>query len=270
MSINQLNFNGMTKVDVAIKRIQSFEPKEGYYLAFSGGKDSIVTKELCNMAGVKYDAHYNVTTVDPPELLQFIKEHHSDVKWEKARYKDGTMITMWNLIPKRRLPPTRVARYCCQELKEGGGEGRFVITGVRWDESVRRRATRGGLEMGINKSRRELLDPDNPDNEEMVRICPTKGKHILNPIIDWSDSDVWEFIKTYNLPYCELYDKGFKRLGCIGCPMSTHQKEELEQYPKYKANYLKAFQRMLDLMNENELKPKWQTPEEVMAWWVKL
>lgn len=55
----------------------------------------------------------------------------------------------------------------------------------------------------------------------------------------------------------------------VGCPMSTHQKEELEKYPKYKANYLKAFQRMLDLMNENELKPKWQTPEEVMAWWVK-
>lgn len=271
MSIFQLDIYGNTKLDTAIKRIKTFEPKDdGYYLAFSGGKDSIVVKELCNMAGVKYDAHYNVTTVDPPELVKFIKEKHPDVKWEKARYKDGSMITMWNLIPKRRLPPTRIARYCCRELKEGGGQGRFVITGVRWDESVRRKAKRGGLEVGDNKGKRELLDPDNPDNEEMVRICPTKAKHILNPIIDWTDGEVWEFIKEFNVPYCELYDKGYKRLGCVGCPMSSHQKEELEAYPKYKQNYLRAFKRMLDGMIRDGYSVKWKTPEEVMEWWTKL
>lgn len=75
----------------------------------------------------------------------------------------------------------------------------------------------------------------------MVRICPTKGKHIINPIIDWEEDDVWEFIKAYNVPYCTLYDKGYKRLGCIGCPMSTNKKNELEAYPKYKQAYIRAF-----------------------------
>lgn len=70
MSIHQLNFSGKDKVEVAIDRLKSFEPEEGYHLAFSGGKDSVVIKALADMAQVKYDAHYNLTSVDPPELVQ--------------------------------------------------------------------------------------------------------------------------------------------------------------------------------------------------------
>lgn len=76
--IGQLNMSGLDKVETAIKRLQTFEPPEGYYLAFSGGKDSAVIKALADMAGVKYDAHYNLTSVDPPELVKFIKDFHSD------------------------------------------------------------------------------------------------------------------------------------------------------------------------------------------------
>jgi phosphoadenosine phosphosulfate reductase len=53
----------------AIANIQKYEPIEGYYLAFSGGKDSQVIYDLVKKAGVKYDVHFHFTTVDPPELL---------------------------------------------------------------------------------------------------------------------------------------------------------------------------------------------------------
>ena len=129
--LSQLNISGLDKVQVAIKRLQLFEPPEGYYIAFSGGKDSCVVKALADMAGVKYDAHYKHTLVDPPELIYFIREHHPDVKIEYPHYQDGTRITMWNLIPKKKIPPTRLVRYCCKFLKESGGEGRFTVTGVR-------------------------------------------------------------------------------------------------------------------------------------------
>lgn len=262
--IEQLNVYGKNKVEVAIERLKLFEPPEGYYLAFSGGKDSVVIKALADMAGVKYDAHYSHTSVDPPDLIRFIKDAHPDVIIEYPRYKDGTRITMWNLIPKKKMPPTRIVRYCCDQLKETGGNGRFIITGVRWTESVRRKSNRAGLEIEKGKKLIEHYDPDNPPDEHLYRTCPTKGKRILNPIIDWTTEDVWEFIHRYNVAYCTLYDEGCARLGCIGCPMSAKQSEELEKYPKYKQAYIRAFDRMLKSGKEYE----WKSGEEVMEWWL--
>ena len=153
--IHQLNIYGKDKVQVAIERIKAFEPAEGYFVAFSGGKDSVVVKTLCDMAGVKYDAHYNVTSVDPPELVQFIKTCPG-VSFDKQYYEDGTPITMWNLIPKKKMPPTRLVRYCCEKLKEGSGEGRIVVTGVRWEESVKRKEQQGGITIIDKKAKKEL------------------------------------------------------------------------------------------------------------------
>lgn len=266
--IGQLNINGLDKVQTAIKRLQTFEPPNGYYLAFSGGKDSVVIKALADMAGVKYDAHYNHTSVDPPELIQFVKDMHPDVIFEYPTYSDGTRATMWNLIPKKKMPPTRGARYCCDVLKEGGGEGRFVITGVRWEESAKRK-NRGGLEVHKTSKKRDRLDPDNPENAHMTDYCPTKGKHILNPIIDWSTAEVWEFIKKYKIPYCILYDKGYARLGCIGCPMSTNRVTGLNEYPKFREAYLRAFDRMLKVRNKENMDTQWKNAYEVMKWWVE-
>lgn len=119
--IHQLDFNGLDKVEKAIKRLQAYEPPEGYYLCFSGGKDSVVIKALADMANVKYDAHYSVTSVDPPELVRFIKREYPEVIFDYPRDKNGNRINMWNLIPTKTMPPTRLVRYCCATLKERGG-----------------------------------------------------------------------------------------------------------------------------------------------------
>ena len=233
------------KVAKSIERIKAFEPPEGYYLAFSGGKDSVVCKALLDMAGVKYEAVYHVTSVDPPELVRFIKEKHPDVVREVPRDKDGKPITMWNLIPRKHRPPTRVARYCCEELKESGGDGRMTITGVRWAESPRRRDNHGivtvmnvgdrmAIDFGSEDFRRAkssvVLVNDNEDSRRLVEQCYKRKKTTVNPIIDWSDEDVWGFIKKFNVPYCSLYDEGFSRLGCIGCPMASQRERERESW----------------------------------------
>ena len=73
-------FGKVDKVQKSIERLKAFEPPEGYFLAFSGGKDSQCIYHLAKMAGVKFDAHYSVTTVDPKELVRFIKKEYPDVK----------------------------------------------------------------------------------------------------------------------------------------------------------------------------------------------
>lgn len=136
----------------AIEVLKAFEPEnEPYFLCYSGGKDSDCIRILAQLADVKHDIVHNLTTVDAPETIQYIKSV-PDIIINKARYADGSHKTMWNLIPKKTLPPTRVMRYCCSELKEQGGKGRLKITGVRKAES-RKRNENGGLVKIIGKGK---------------------------------------------------------------------------------------------------------------------
>ena len=300
--IHQIDFNGLDKVDKAIMRLQTYEPQEGYYLCFSGGKDSVVIKALADMAEVKYDAHYSVSSVDPPELVRFIKDEHPDVIFDYPRDRNGNVVTMWNLIPTKTMPPTRIVRYCCAYLKEQGGKGRLKVTGVRWDESTRRKKSHGEVTFADKKTQKviekELSDEDffstpqggvvlrldNRENARLVEMCYKTHTTMINPIIDWTTDEVWAFIKEYNIQYCCLYDEGFKRLGCIGCPMgSKKQREyEFERYPKYKNLYMMAFQKMIDnhgggteevqrCGTDNEWlysRKMGRTPSEIIEWWI--
>ena len=289
--IEQNLFGTIDKVQTAIERLRAFEPKDRpYWLAFSGGKDSQCIYHLCEMAGVKFDAHYSVTSVDPPELVRFIKEHYPDVSRDIPHDKDGKPITMWNLIPKKMFPPTQRFRYCCEKLKESQGIGRVTVTGVRWSESVRRKRmqavatirtddqkiiadaiSRSGS-AGLNARGGLILNDDNDENRRTVESCYRTRKVLVNPIVDWEDEDVWEFLnEVVKVPHCELYDKGYKRLGCIGCPMSnSNQANELERYPKYKAMYMRAFDRMLNVLRQRGKELKWKTADDVYNWWIVL
>ena len=277
------------KVEMALRCIKSFEPEEGYYVAFSGGKDSQCIYHLCKMAGVKFDAHYNITSVDPPELVQFIKRNYPDVIREYPRDNDGKVVTMWNLIPRKQMPPTRLARYCCMWFKEASGKDRITMTGVRWAESANRAASHGyvdlmgkpkttqkmaddmGVDYELNKHGNVILNNDNAESRELVEFCYRNRKTLVNPIINWTEEDVWEFLNSNGIEHCCLYDKGYRRLGCIGCPMNTAAAADLEKYPKYKAAYLRAFNRMIENNRKNGIKmnENWKTAEGVMRWWLK-
>jgi len=229
------------KVQVAIDRLREFEPPEGYYLAFSGGKDSVVIYDLAVRSGVKFDAHYNLTTVDPPELVQFIKRQYPEVEIHKPEK------TMWQLIPVMAWPPTRLVRYCCRYLKESGGASRVVVTGVRWAESQKRKQRR------------------------MMEACHLdSSRTFLHPVIDWSNEDVWGYIHHYNIIYCSLYDEGFLRLGCIMCPMGDKNQmiRHSQRWPKVFDAYKRAFDKMLKVRAGKGLPTQWETADDVINWWI--
>jgi phosphoadenosine phosphosulfate reductase len=233
-----------------------------YYVAYSGGKDSDAIRILCQLADVPHDLVHNHTTVDAPETVYYVRSI-PDIQIEYPK------ISMWNLIIKKQMPPIHTVRYCCAELKEAHGKNRFLMTGVRWSESSARRKMRGGLELlSSNPSKKLILNADNAENRQLLETCQLKGKRVLNPIIDWSDDDVWEFLNSYGCKSNPLYQEGCKRVGCIGCPLaSIHQRRaEFKRWPKYFDMYLHAFKRML---MKNKSESIWNTEYDVMDWWLR-
>lgn len=241
--IEQLNFEGKNKVDISIERLKEFEPPEGYYVAISGGKDSDVIAKLCELAGVKYELYHQHTTADAPETVYYIREVYPNCNID---YPDKSI---WKLIEEQGVPPTRLMRYCCKVLKEYGGEGRTKVLGVRWSESTGRK-----------------------NNRRLTEMCYKNHTVTVNPIIDWTEFEVWEFHRMYKLKHNQLYELGCKRVGCVGCPQKGKKGmlADFDKFPKYKENYIRAFQKMLNKRNEKGLKTTWKTPEEVFEWWINL
>lgn len=265
----------------SIEILKSFEPEtEPYYLCYSGGKDSDVIRILADLAGVNHDIVHNHTTVDMPETVRYVRSIPNVI----FNYPEKSM---WQLIVDNGMPPTRLVRYCCSELKERGGKGRVKITGVRWAESKNREESSDvvkiigkpkttqkfaddiGADYQITKQQGLILNDDNDESRRMVEHCYRTTSTMINPIVNWSDDDVWEFLKYYGCQSNPLYQCGFKRIGCIGCPVAgKHRYTEFRLYPKYKYLYVKAFDHMLTRRKELGKSSDWQTGEEVFKWWM--
>ena len=247
--LRELQFNGTIydKPAVAIERIKTMSPIAeriygGYTVMVSGGKDSTVITDLAIRAGVKCRFETSWTGIEYPETVYFLRREKARIEaagysfeFIIPRYKNRKQVTMWSLIKKKGFP-CRHQRFCCERLKEVAGRHAYCILGVRWAESRRRKAARFLYEIGGHKM---ITNNDNEATRRMTENCMRKDKYMLNPIIEWSDDEVWEYIKERGLPYNPLYDMGHKRVGCIGCPMKSNKKE-LEDNPRYAALYKKA------------------------------
>ncbi len=247
----------------------------------SGGKDSSVVKELAIRSGIPFEVMHNHTTADAPETVRFVRQEAKRLEELGIKYiinmptYKGKSVSMWSLIPQKLMPPTRVVRYCCAVLKETGGAGRFIATGVRWAESTSRKNSRGIYEKGGDKEHRIILNNDNDDKRMLFENCRLKAKRVVNPIVDWKDGDVWDFLADAKKPLNPCYAEGWCRVGCVGCPMAGKhgREEEFQRWPKYKDLYILAFQNMLrERERRGKMQGSWRmgtTGQDVFNWWME-
>lgn len=269
----------------AIARLrEAAETSERFYKAplivtTSGGKDSSVCVSLAEKAGISFEVMHNHTTVDAPETVYFIRREFKRLEEKGVKctlnypYYNGDRVTMWSLIPQKLIPPTRHVRYCCSVLKEHGGQGRYITTGVRWAESAARKKNRGIYEsIHSNLEKKVILSNDNDDRRRLFETCMRQHKTVCNPIIDWSDADVWDYILAEKIPVNPLYACGFSRVGCIGCPMARKSRQkEFSRYPKYLDAYIRTFDRMLEERKRRgkPTKDSWASGRDVFHWWIE-
>ncbi len=229
-----------------IQVFRHFEPTKGYYLAFSGGKDSIVLKYLADQAEVLYDAHYNVTTIDPPEIVYFIRKYYPDVAFD---YPEEPFLRK---LVKHGFP-MRTKRWCCEHYKERWGANRFVLTGIRQGES-RYRKSRGVFEHCLKGGYKG------------------RNKHFVNPLFNWTENEIWHCIKNHCLSYPILYDEGWKRVGCLFCPNAGKRMRELhrKRYPGFEKAFVKAFEKLYEDRKSRGLTSvdRWASGKEMFEWWI--
>lgn len=249
---------------------------------YSGGKDSDVMLELFIRSGVPFEAHNSHTTVDAPPTVYHIRQVFKRLEEKGIKctiqyptYK-GKSCSMWSLIVEKGMPPTCLARYCCQVLKESNCKNRMIATGVRWEESTKRKERKdfeiitSNIKNAIRLSQEIILSNDNDEKRQFVEKCELKAKSVCNPILDWKNSDIWEYIRSENIHYNLLYEHGYSRVGCIGCPMAGKKRyKEFADFPSYERAYIRAFDKMLEKIRSKGEKTKYKNGEELFKRWME-
>ena len=269
-----------------------YDPQDGYWCGFSGGKDSQALYHMAQLSGVKFKAFFSPTSIDPPEVIRFIRKNYPEVGFTPLKK------SIFSEFEKRRTLPSMTIRWCCAEFKEKGGEGKVTLVGVRHSESARR-ANRGTISVTNHKFNGEFdefeqyredkrnaklktldnkrkkmqrevrmgrmteeeyqqFDEWSQHQEKMVTCVGGKDKIVISPLLEWDDTDVWEFLnKVVEVPHCELYEQGYKRIGCIGCPMASpkNQRAQFERWPHVRERWIKSI-----------MKVRKQSIEELKEW----
>lgn len=202
----------------------------------------------------------NLTSVDPPEVIRFVKQHYPEVELIKPK------MSIYDMAKKKGCLPTQKIRWCCEEFKEMSGAGKVTLIGIRREESARR-SKRNEVEMDKHKFSGSF-DQWSEHREKMVTCVGGKDKILVSPILYWTSRDVWEFLNSNNISHCSLYDKGYKRIGCILCPMSNHKQKvrEIRDFPHVKTNWIKA----IEWLRENKWTDTSLSKDSEMAfnWWI--
>ena len=258
-----MNSSLQSKIDASIATIRkAAELAQNYtgkplVVAFSGGKDSQTVYHLAEAAAVEFEAVYSATTIDPPEVVRFIRKCYPMVRFHVPK------MSFWKLAEHTRMLPNRHMRYCCSVLKEATNQGRVTLTGVRREESVKR-AQRQVLD--VNKKPRQFDEFERSGKIDVQCFGNGKEKITVNPILDWTETDVWRYLNNVvNVPHCELYDKGRHRVGCLFCPMKA-RKEIVDDMRRYPHQFERLKKTVAKIAETSKIFPN--DPKAFLEWWL--
>ena len=271
---------------VAVKLSQTYY-KKPIVICYSGGKDSDVLLDIAIKTLNKKDFRVlnSHTTLDAPETVYYIREKFAVLKAQGytcdisyPMYK-GKRDSFWKLCERRKRLPTRITRFCCASLKEISTPHQIACVGVRSSESKNRE---GRDEFGLREDRTVTKtaqhvnamiefdqDPNNKSSFEckIIKGAKKKKSMVCNPIYNFEEKDIWQYVKENNIRINPLYSKGYKRVGCVDCPMAGKKRyKEYSDYPKYRDNMIRLCNRILPNIKNNK---GFLTGEDMFRWWLE-
>lgn len=175
-----------------------------------GAEDQVLTEMIA-----KIDSTTKIFTLDTgrvfPETYQTL--HETNEKYGiniEVYFPNSEMVErmvnekginlFYNGVGERKM--------CCQvrkiePLKRAMMDVDVWVTGIRREQSITRVLT------------------------EIVELDPINGKIKINPLLEWSEKDLWDYIKDNEVPYNKLHDKGFPSIGCEPCTRAIKEGEDV-------------------------------------------
>lgn len=204
-------------VQETIKKVyntyQQYQSKvDVFYVAFSGGKDSVVALDIVQRA-LPHNAFmvlFGDTGMEFPDTYRVIEDVEKYCKSNEISFyrscSNLSPIETWNKFG----PPAQTMRWCCsvhktspqiillRKIMNNPHFRGMAFTGVRGDESA---------------SRSEYKDVSLGEK--------VKGQYSCHPILEWGSAELFTYIYARDLIINEAYKKGNSRAGCLVCPLAA-------------------------------------------------
>jgi len=245
---------------------------DGVYVAFSGGKDSTVLLHIVRQMFPDVPAVFNNTGLELPEIVRFVRSFDNVIElrprmpfhkviekygWPVVSKEQAQFIYEYRNTKSEKLrnlrwngrangrskisekwkflvdAPFKIGSQCCDKLKKDPAKkfekktGRKPMLGVMAGESQLRR----------QRHVCNLYDAKRP---------------VSKPLLRWTEEDIWAYIREFDIPYCEVYDQGWERTGCVFCMYGIH-KDNPNRFQMIKKTHPKLYDYCINKLGAKEV-----------------
>ena len=280
------------KIEHSKKRIKEFyESQNGnIFVGFSGGKDSTVLLHLVRSIYPNIQGVFSNTTNEYMEILQFVRATNNiitvnpkmnfeqtvekygfplvskkvsraitDLRENKPQTKNVRNLYLTGLNQKGiKCPTYKLAKKWYPLWKEA----QFNITNKCCDILKKEPMERFKKESGLSPIIGTTISEGGYRLQSWLsngcNIIDSSNKDTSRPISIWTNDDIWEYIKRYDIKYCSIYNdtdivQGESRTGCIGCAFGSHLEVsnlfEMNRFERLKLRKPKQYQKIMNLKN---------------------
>ena len=261
-----------------------YEAHDGnVFVSFSGGKDSTVLLHLVRSMYPEVVGVFCNTGLEYPEIVKFVKKSEN-IRWVKPKktfrqvIKDYgyPVVSKMNALKIRRLQnegptnqnvcrlyrtgytssghyqrrwklpkkwfylidaPFKISERCCDVLKKSpmnrfaNRNKMYPYLGMMYGDSENRK-------LSFRTRSCNLYDARHPTS---------------NPLAFWTTENVWEYIKRYDVEYCEIYDMGTDRTGCVFCMFGVHLDAEPNRFQRLQSTHPKLWHYCINKLGLKEI-----------------
>jgi len=269
------------KVQMSLLRIREFyEYCEGnVYVAFSGGKDSVVLLDLVRSLYPKTEAVFCNTGLEFPEIVKFCKdtENCTIIRPEK-KFKQVIEEYGYPVVSKEQALYIRQYRHTnSQKLRNVRWNGKqygAMTKGKIFDKwkylvdapfEISERCChwlkkRPSLNFNRMSGKFPFLGLRADDSILRQRLYLTSGCNVMDgkmsqgrPLAIWNDENIWGYIEQKNLGYCTIYNQGYDRTGCLFCGFGVHLEEQPNRFQRLQQTHPKLWEYCMDKLGMREV-----------------